>query len=135
MKYERECRNTVKKQRPINLNLSTIYFPLTAVTSILHRISGIITFFSIGALLWLLGLSLSSPQNFLHACAIIDNFYFKFIAWALVNTLSFHFIGGIRHLIMDFGIIRTTVNTGNISSKLVLGSAILFVIFSGVLIW
>ncbi|VFP88864.1 succinate dehydrogenase, cytochrome b556 subunit [Candidatus Erwinia haradaeae] len=125
----------MKKQRPVNLNFSTICFPLTAIISILHRISGVITFFSIGILLWLLGLSLSSPKNFLEVSTIINSLHFKFIAWVLVSTLSFHFIGGIRHLIMDFGLISTTLKTGKISSKVVLGSSILLAILSGVVIW
>ncbi|MDU1086022.1 MAG: succinate dehydrogenase, cytochrome b556 subunit [Leclercia adecarboxylata] len=51
----------VKKQRPVNLDLKTIRFPVTAIASILHRVSGVITFVAVGILLWLLGTSLSSP--------------------------------------------------------------------------
>ncbi|MGL4718829.1 MAG: succinate dehydrogenase cytochrome b556 subunit, partial [Kluyvera intermedia] len=31
----------VKKQRPVNLDLTTIRFPITAIASILHRVSGV----------------------------------------------------------------------------------------------
>ncbi|MDU2487402.1 MAG: hypothetical protein E7D17_07265 [Citrobacter freundii] len=31
----------VKKQRPVNLDLQTIRFPITAIASILHRVSGV----------------------------------------------------------------------------------------------
>ncbi len=55
----------VKKQRPVNLDLKTIRFPVTAIASILHRVSGVITFVAVGILLWLLGTSLSSPEGFL----------------------------------------------------------------------
>jgi hypothetical protein len=44
----------VKKQRPVNLDLKTIRFPVTAIASILHRVSGVITFVAVGILLWLL---------------------------------------------------------------------------------
>ncbi len=54
----------VKKQRPVNLDLQTIRFPITAIASILHRVSGVITFVAVGILLWLLGTSLSSPEGF-----------------------------------------------------------------------
>lgn len=57
----------VKKQRPVNLDLKTIRFPVTAIASILHRVSGVITFVAVGILLWLLGTSLSSPEGFLQA--------------------------------------------------------------------
>ncbi|MGL5372028.1 MAG: succinate dehydrogenase, cytochrome b556 subunit, partial [Plesiomonas shigelloides] len=54
---------TVNKQRPVNLDLKTISFPITAIASILHRVSGVITFIALGILLWLLSLSLSSEQG------------------------------------------------------------------------
>ncbi|MFP1528034.1 hypothetical protein ACLB1R_15495 [Escherichia coli] len=41
----------VKKQRPVNLDLQTIRFPITAIASILHRVSGVITFVAVGILL------------------------------------------------------------------------------------
>ncbi|MEX7656203.1 succinate dehydrogenase, cytochrome b556 subunit, partial [Pseudomonas aeruginosa] len=41
----------MKKQRPVNLDLQTIRFPITAIASILHRVSGVITFIAVGILL------------------------------------------------------------------------------------
>ncbi|MCE1813691.1 succinate dehydrogenase cytochrome b556 large subunit, partial [Enterobacter hormaechei] len=38
----------VKKQRPVNLDLQTIHFPVSAIVSILHRVSGVITFVAVG---------------------------------------------------------------------------------------
>lgn len=64
----------VKKQRPINLQLQTIHFPVTAIASILHRVSGVITFVAVGILLWLLGLSLSSLEGFQYATEIMHSF-------------------------------------------------------------
>ena len=39
----------VNDRRPVNLNLLTIRQPVTAVVSILHRVSGLVLF---GLLLW-----------------------------------------------------------------------------------
>lgn len=87
------------------MDLSTIRFPLTAIASILHRVSGVITFVSIGILLWLLGLSLSSPEGFLQASAVMDSFIAKFIMWGILTALAYHIAGGIRHMMMDFGLL------------------------------
>ncbi|MEG0336415.1 MAG: succinate dehydrogenase, cytochrome b556 subunit, partial [Hafnia sp.] len=87
----------VKKQRPVNLDLQTIRFPVTAIASILHRASGVITFVSIGILLWLLGLSLASPEGFAQAAAVMDSFIVKFIVWGILTALAYHICGGIRH--------------------------------------
>ena len=77
----------VKKQRPVNLDLQTIRFPITAIASILHRVSGVITFVAVGILLWLLGTSLSSPEGFLTAASIMDSFFVKFIMWGILTAL------------------------------------------------
>ncbi|MCE1787313.1 succinate dehydrogenase, cytochrome b556 subunit, partial [Enterobacter hormaechei] len=61
----------VKKQRPVNLDLQTIHFPVSAIVSILHRVSGVITFVAVGILLWLLGMSLSSQEGFQQAADIM----------------------------------------------------------------
>ncbi len=41
----------MKKQRPVNLDLTTIKMHLAANASILHRVSGVIMVFAIGILL------------------------------------------------------------------------------------
>ncbi len=81
--------NTVKvnKPRPVNLDLQTIRFPLTAIASILHRVSGVITFVSVAILLWLLSLSLSSPEGFATAANIVDSFFVKFVLWGRADCI------------------------------------------------
>lgn len=79
----------VKKQRPVNLDLQTIRFPITAIASILHRVSGVITFVAVGILLWLLGTSLSSPEGFEQASAIMGSFFVKFIMWHIQDYVDF----------------------------------------------
>ena len=87
-----------RKTRPVNLDLQTIHFPITAIASILHRVSGVITFVAIGILLWLLSISLSSPVGFMEASDIVDGFFVKFILWGILTALAYHIAGGIRHL-------------------------------------
>ena len=53
----------VDKKRPVNLDFGTIRLPVTSYVSILHRISGVITFFGLAVMLWLLDLSLDSEQS------------------------------------------------------------------------
>lgn len=108
----------VKKQRPVNLDLQTIRFPITAIASILHRVSGVITFVAVGILLWLLGTSLSSPEGFLVASSIMDSFFVKFIMWGILTALAYHAVVGIRHLLMDFGYLEETLEVGTRSAKI-----------------
>ncbi|AOM40825.1 succinate dehydrogenase cytochrome b556 subunit [Xenorhabdus hominickii] len=125
----------VKKQRPVNLDLRTINQPVSAVASILHRISGVITFISVGILLWLLGMSLSSQEGFLQASEIMTGFFVKFILWGILTALAYHICGGIRHVLMDFGFLEENLATGSASAKVAIVIAVILSILAGVLLW
>ncbi|KGA35527.1 succinate dehydrogenase [Pectobacterium brasiliense] len=126
---------SVKKQRPVNLELQTIQFPVTAIASILHRVSGVITFVAVGILLWLLGTSLSSEEGFLRAAEIMDSFIVKFIVWGIFVALAYHIVGGIRHLLMDFGYIEEDFAAGKRSANISFIITVVLSILAGVLVW
>lgn len=124
-----------KKQRPVNLDLTTIRFPVTAIASILHRVSGVITFVAVGILLWLLGLSLSSPEGFLSASSIMGSFIVKFIMWGILTALAYHVVGGVRHMLMDVGYLEETLLAGKRSATLSFVITVVLSILAGVLVW
>ncbi|SDZ79463.1 succinate dehydrogenase subunit C [Lonsdalea quercina] len=119
----------------MNLDLRTFHFPATAVASILHRVSGVITFVSIGILLWLLGLSLSSEDGFMQASAMMDSVIAKLIVWGILTALAYHAVGGLRHLLMDFGGIEETFASGERSAWIAFVITVVLSILSGVLVW
>ena len=125
----------VKKQRPVNLDLATIRFPVTAIASILHRVSGVITFVAVGILLWLLGHSLSSPEGFLVVSSIMESFIVKFILWGILTALAYHVVGGVRHMLMDFGYLEETFEAGKQSARIGFGITVVLSILAGVLVW
>jgi len=125
----------VKKQRPVNLDLKTIRFPVTAIASILHRVSGVITFVAVGILLWLLGTSLSSPEGFLVASSIMSGFFVKFILWGILTALAYHAVVGIRHLMVDFGYLEETFEVGVRSAKISFVITVVLSLLAGVLVW
>ncbi|PPI88054.1 succinate dehydrogenase, cytochrome b556 subunit [Candidatus Pantoea edessiphila] len=125
----------MNKLRPINLKLSTIHFPITAISSILHRISGVIMLFIFGILLWLLDLSLSSPKDFHYVMYIFNNFYCKFIIWCFFNIFIYHIINGIRHILMDFNFLSETLKTATFLTYIVFSITLMLSIIAGVLIW
>jgi len=125
----------VKKQRPVNLDLRTIRFPVTAIASILHRVSGVITFVAVGILLWLLGLSLSSPEGFLTASSVMGSFIAKFIMWGILTALAYHVVVGIRHVLMDIGCLEESLNVGIRSAHISFVITVVLSILAGVLVW
>ncbi|GAB2666263.1 succinate dehydrogenase cytochrome b556 subunit [Vibrio panuliri] len=123
-----------RKSRPVNLDLQTIRFPITAIASILHRVSGVITFVAVGILLWLLSLSLSSPVGYMKAVDIVDGWFFTFILWGILTALAYHIVGGVRHLLMDLGYFEE-LDTGAMSAKVSFGVTAVLSLLAGVLVW
>ncbi|SIN94238.1 succinate dehydrogenase cytochrome b556 subunit [Salinivibrio sp. ES.052] len=123
-----------RKSRPVNLDLQTIRFPITAIASILHRVSGVITFVSIAILLWLLSLSLSSPDGFQSAAAIVDSFFVKFVLWGILTALAYHIVGGVRHLIQDMGYFEE-LESGAKSAQVSFVVTGVLSVLAGVLVW
>lgn len=86
--------------RPKNLNLFTIHFPIPAIVSILHRLSGAFLFLCIPFVLWLLNYSLTE-SGFEHLQQTMGNLTVKIIIWILLIPFVFHLVAGIRHLLSD----------------------------------
>ncbi|WP_047045089.1 succinate dehydrogenase cytochrome b556 subunit [Vibrio mexicanus] len=123
-----------RKSRPVNLDLQTIHFPISAIASILHRVSGVITFVAVGILLWLLSISLSSPMGFAHASDLVSGFFAKFILWGILTALAYHIAGGIRHLCMDLGYFEE-LESGAMSAKVAFIATAILSVLAGVLVW
>jgi succinate dehydrogenase / fumarate reductase cytochrome b subunit len=123
-----------RKSRPVNLDLQTIHFPITALVSIIHRVTGVITFVAIGILLWLLSLSLSSPEGFMQAADLVDSFFVKFVLWGIITALAYHIVGGIRHLIMDLGHYEE-FESGVMTAKVTFAATAVLSLLGGILVW
>jgi len=93
-----------KKQRPKNLNLLKIHQPVTAVVSILHRVSGVILFFVIPLFIYALAYSLSSESNFIHLQQVFSSALVKWLSLPVVFALIHHLFAGIRFLLLDLDI-------------------------------
>lgn len=123
----------MRKTRPKNLNLFTIRFPLPAIISIAHRLTGVFLLALVPFLLWVLNFSLTE-QGFDSLQQWNNNFLVKFIVWALLIPFYVHLIAGIRHLLMDIGM-GDTLHGGRKSSLLVIAASIILVILTGIWLW
>ena len=75
--------------------------PLSAVVSILHRISGAALFLSLPVLLWMFDLSLISENSFARMAAISAGWIAKLALLFLIGAFLHHFVAGIRYLVLD----------------------------------
>lgn len=114
------------KSKHIYLNLFLIDFPFTAITSIIHRISGLMLFLVIPFCLYFFKLSIESESAFETTKIIISQFHIKTIIYIVYLMFLYHLINGIKHMIMDFGFFESKEG----SRKLSIASTVLvFIIY------
>lgn len=121
-------------KRPMNLDLRTIHFPVMAVASILHRISGVVLFFFSPWIFWLLDQSLSSSTHFMNLQTTLSEPSIKWLLWIFLGALFYHLVAGIRHLCMDFGI-GDSLKGGRLGAQLTIGISLALTLFTGVWLW
>lgn len=89
-------------ERPVYLSLTRFKWPLAAIASITHRVTGVALFVGMGYLLWLLGMALQSPAGFDQAAATLDGLLARLVMLAVLAALAYHLFAGLKHLVMDF---------------------------------
>ena len=117
--------------RPVSIDFRTIRMPMTAILSILHRISGVLLFLGMPILLWMFGRSLGSTADFQDLQLLLDNILFKLIFFGILAALIYHIIAGTKHLLMDLGIGETEQGS-KIASRMVLVASLISIIILGV---
>ncbi|WP_196138033.1 succinate dehydrogenase, cytochrome b556 subunit [Aliikangiella sp. G2MR2-5] len=123
----------MNKNRPVNLNLGAFKWPITAISSGLHRITGILLFLSIPFWLWALQESFTA-DGFVYVKGLLSGIIAKAIAWLLLSMLAYHIVAGVRHLLMDAGI-GETLEGGRRGSYTVLVLGVLSAALIGVWLW
>lgn len=89
---------------PKFLNLFHIRFPIGAIASIGHRISGVLLLISLPLLAFALERSLSSESAFESLRTAVATPWWGLLLLALVWAAAHHVLAGVRHLLMDIGI-------------------------------
>lgn len=92
------------KKRPVFFDLTKIQMPVGAITSITHRITGILLALGTPVCIYLLGLSLQGPSAYAHAVEWFHRFSFKVLSVLFIWALAHHVLAGVRHLLSDIDI-------------------------------
>ena len=92
------------RRLPVFLNLAQIRFPIGAIASIAHRVSGVLLFIALPVVAVLLDTSLRDEAGFASVRDLISSPLAVVAAGVLVWALVHHVLAGIRHLLMDVGI-------------------------------
>ena len=122
--------------RPVNLPLLRLFaaMPVTAMASILHRLTGVVLFLAAFYLCYLLDLALDGEQGFQRAAAIVAAPLGKFGLWLVLAALGYHLIAGFKHLLLDFHVGDSAAG-GRVGTWLVLLSSALAAILAGLWLW
>lgn len=88
-------------QRPRFLNLARIHFPLSAVVSIAHRISGVALFACLPFVLWSLDTSLHSEVAYRRIAAWASSPVASVFLALTLLAFVFHVAAGIRVILFD----------------------------------
>ena len=114
-------------KQPKNLNLFTIRFPIPAIVSILHRMSGVIIFLLMPAITIAFCMSLMSSSDFASVILIINLWPLRILGAILTWGVFHHLIAGCRHLLLDLQIGNDLI-TARFTSKTVLILSFIFTV-------
>ncbi len=124
----------MKAHRPVNLNLFTIKFPIPAIISILHRLSGVLLFLAIPLLLWMLDQSLQSRDSFMQLQTTLALPIVKLVIWLILSAMIFHLLAGVRHLLMDMSF-GESLQGGRCTAWSVTLLSIILIVLLGYWLW
>ena len=122
------------KQRPVYISLTQFRFPVTAIASIVHRITGMALFIGIAYLLWLLDLALDSQAGFAEASSVLTAPVAQLVLWGVLVMLLYHLLAGIKHLLLDFHI-GDSFEAASVSAYLVFVLTVGLAALTGAWIW
>ena len=94
------------RARPVYINLLQIKLPISAISSITHRLAGIYIFFvTLPLSLFLLYFSTKSYNDFMFISALLKDsiFFATFFAFSFL-IFAYHILTGVRHLLQDMHI-------------------------------
>jgi succinate dehydrogenase / fumarate reductase cytochrome b subunit len=94
----------VQKQRPVFFDLTQIRMPVGAITSITHRITGVILALGIPFGIYLLQQSLLGPAQYAHVVTLFGNLTVRLFVLLFIWALAHHLLAGLRHLLSDIDI-------------------------------
>lgn len=89
--------------RPLSPHVQIYRLPMTAVLSILHRITGVAMIPGAVLVVWWFVAAVYSPRYFATADWLLTSWPGTLVMLGSLWALAYHFCNGIRHLVWDTG--------------------------------
>jgi len=87
-----------------DINLFAFHFPVTAIVSIIHRITGVLLFLGLPLVIWAWQLSLRDSASFTFIVTLMQDLPNRVFLWLYLSCFLYHILAGLRHLLMDLGL-------------------------------
>ena len=133
----------VAKPRPEYRNINALgdlpsyRWPLAALVSGAHRLSGVLMFLLLPFIIWLFDKSISSEISvgqfsaaFSAGLGVFPAWFVKLVVLALIWAYLHHLLAGVRHLYLDVSH-RTTKTFGRQSAVATIGASVLLTLVLG----
>ena len=125
----------MNRERPVNLDFTKFKFPPMAFLSVTHRISGMIIFLFLPLFIYMLHASVISQASFTHLQQVVmHNGWMRLAVWIAVSATLYHFLSGLRHMMMDLGF-GESIEAGRISAYTVFILGFIVIVLVGVWVW
>ncbi len=98
-----KCFAMQQRKRPLSPHLAIYKLPLTAVVSIMHRMTGVLL--TAGLMLFVVSLAMiqGGAGSYDAMQGFIQQFFVEMAVWLMIYALFFHLCHGVRHLFWDIG--------------------------------
>ncbi len=124
----------MKTDRPVNLNLFKMSWPVAAIASITHRVTGVVLFVGVAFSFYALDMALSSPAGFAESVQLLQEPLARFVLFGLLLGLVYHVVAGLKHLMLDFHL-GDSLEAARIGAWLVIVLTIVITGVLGALLW
>lgn len=111
--------------RPLSPHLSVYRLPLSAITSIMTRITGQSMMAGILLIVWWLLAAVTGPNAFAAADWVLRSWLGLLILVMALWSLWYHFLAGIRHLFYDARLLLEITEARLASKVILVGSVVL----------
>lgn len=116
------------------MSIKSYKFPITAISSILHRVSGVILIVAIPLAVVGMNYSLAGPSGYEQTVAVLTKSWVSVFFWLFLSAITYHVYAGIRHMIMDMGF-GESMTVAKITSFLVIVLGVLSAVLWGCYLW
>ena len=116
------------------MSIKSYRFPITAISSILHRVSGVILLLGMPIAVVMMYFALGGEEGYTSVVNCITSSWFSLFFCLFLSAITYHVYAGVRHMIMDMGFAES-MKTASTTSIVVIVLGVVSTIFWGAVLW